>query len=292
MRTPSLRTYLVLAYAITVTASAASAQTTTAPVISPKPPAAVADYSRVPIDQLIDDLTLIDSQAPGIDSGAVYGGFIADDGPGAFEMGVLGRPQPTVPPQMRELVRRGANALPTLIAHLNDARPTKLAVGTDDKNTGQKIVGVNFFMFSVFSNEYDPRVPLTPAQVKARNEAEGRSFFDRSFNGRYTVKVGDICYVLIGQIVNRQLLAVRYQPSAGLVVNSPIETPSLAEQVKNDWGDADADALKRSLLVDLREGKQPYRCGSALRRLRFYYPDTYNSLQGDDLTKKRDFESN
>jgi len=41
----------------------------------------------------------------------------------------------------------------------------------------------------------------------------------------YTVKVGDVCYAIIGQIVNRSLMAVRYQPSAGLVINSPIEMP-------------------------------------------------------------------
>jgi hypothetical protein len=245
------------------------------------------DYSKASIDKLVDDLTLIDSQAPGINSAAVYSGFIADDSPGQFQVGVLGVPPPGVPPQMRELVRRGISALPVLIAHLNDARPTKLDVGNEELPAGstkQSIVGVNFFMFAVFSDEYDPRIRPDSAQRKSPD-------FSRPIKGRYTVKVGDVCYALIGQIVNRYLLPVRYQPSAGLVVNSPIETPDLIERVKNDWGTADAETLRASLLADIRASTQLYYYQSAFTRLRFYFPDAYSKLQGDDLIKRSDFES-
>jgi hypothetical protein len=95
------------------------------------PPSAV-DYSKASIDRLIDDLTLIDSSAPGVDSAGIYGGFIAETAPGAPLVGVVGVPPPQVPPQMRELVRRGMAALPALIAHLSDARPTQLAVGSEE----------------------------------------------------------------------------------------------------------------------------------------------------------------
>ena len=57
---------------------------------------------------------------------------------------------------------------------------------------------------------------------------------ERHFSGTYTVKVADVCYTLIGQIVNRHLLAVRYQSSGGPIVNSPLEAPSLAEKVRKD----------------------------------------------------------
>jgi hypothetical protein len=114
------------------------------------------DYSKRLVDQLIDDLTQIDSQSPGINSAAVYEGFIADNTPGSFQMGVLGPPPPKVPPQMSELVRRGPPALPELIKHLDDRRPTKFEVG--NKPSGKQI-GVGAFMFMDFSDEYDPRVP-------------------------------------------------------------------------------------------------------------------------------------
>ncbi|MGA1983890.1 MAG: hypothetical protein ABSG84_15670 [Acidobacteriaceae bacterium] len=251
------------------------------------PPSDV-DYSKASIDKLIDDLTLIDSSAPGVNSAGIYGGFIAENAPGEFQVGVLGVPPPKVPPQMSELVRRGLIALPALIAHLNDARPTKLAVGNEELPPGStqpRIVGVNTFMFEYLSNEYDPR-------IRPSHRVSAENYLMKDFSGRYTVKVGDVCYALIGQIVNRSLLPVRYQPSAGLVVNSPVEVPALIAQVKDDWGDADAETLKASLLSDIRSGTLLYQYGSAFARLLFYFPETYNQLKGEDLAKRTDFEAN
>src|SRR5262245_12290586 len=101
--------------------------------------AANPDLSNVPLDRLIDDLALIDSAVPGVTSKATYESFIAVDERPVFTGGVLGiqKPDgsvlgvqaPDIPPQMRELARRGIRALPILIQHLNDARPTKLTVG-------------------------------------------------------------------------------------------------------------------------------------------------------------------
>ena len=257
-------------------------------------PAISRDDSNSSVAQLIDELTSIDSQSPGINSAAMYEGFIADNGPGSFQGGVLGVSAPKVPPQMRELVRRGAVALPELIGHLADSRPTKLAVG--NKDDGRQ-VGIDAFMFMYFSDEYDPRMPHWFREEEVKR---GPRPMERDFHGRYTVKVGDVCYVLIGQIVNRRLWTVRYQPSAGLVVNSPIEAPALVEKVRNDWGKTDAETLKQSLLEDIRATNHPKRIGPgeyterfvnpALERLRFYFPDTDKALAGDDLKKKKEFE--
>jgi hypothetical protein len=83
-------------------------------------------YTQKSVGELIDDLTQIDSQSPGISSAAIYEGFIADNSPGSFHGGVLGIAPPKVPPQMSELVRRGPFALPELIKHLDDRRTTRL----------------------------------------------------------------------------------------------------------------------------------------------------------------------
>jgi hypothetical protein len=91
--------------------------------------AADPNYSTVPLDRLVDDLALIDSFATGIASTANYDAFIAVDERPRFAGGVLGSPTPNIPAQIRELVRRGVGALPTLIQHLNDARSTQLSVG-------------------------------------------------------------------------------------------------------------------------------------------------------------------
>lgn len=103
--------------------------------------------------------------------------------------------------------------------------------------------------------------------------------------------MGDVCYALIGQIVNRNLLPIRYQPSAGLV-NSPIEAPVLIEEVKQNWADIDAKEHMASLLADARAGNDLWEYEPALRRLRFYYPDVYRQQAVGALEKKiRKFES-
>jgi hypothetical protein len=64
------------------------------------------DLSRKSVAELIDDLTAIDSQSPGINSATFYQGFIADNSPGSFHGGVLGIAPPKAPLQLSELVRR------------------------------------------------------------------------------------------------------------------------------------------------------------------------------------------
>jgi hypothetical protein len=114
--------------------------------------------------------------------------------------------------------------------------------------------------------------------------------FAKDFEGTYVVRVGDVCYALIGQIVNRFLFAVRYQPSGILIVNSPIEAPILVDRIEEDWGDLDAAGHEASLLSDLREGRNQEDWAAALARLHFYYPGAYASLSGQDLNKRKAFE--
>lgn len=246
------------------------------------------DYSRKTVTELIDDLTQIESESPGISTSAIYVGFVAEDTSASAWVGTPGVAPPEVPPQMRELVRRGPLALPELIKHLDDKRPTKLKFGNLPPG----------FAYSgkVFGYEYVPRV-----RSEIQNSGGYVRWTQKTFASTYTVRVGDVCYALIGQIVNRPLRAVRNQPTGFLVVNSPIEAPVLIEEVKNDWGDGDAKTLKTSLLEDIRvannlQNKSTDRMyietvvNPALKRLRLYFPDAYSALAGDDLKRKVDFE--
>ncbi|MFN2622375.1 MAG: hypothetical protein ABR611_05975 [Chthoniobacterales bacterium] len=128
-------------------------------------------------------------------------------------------------------------------------------------------------MFRYFSDEYDPK------KRRKKEPTLSRENLRKNFDGGYTVKIGDVCFALIGQIVNRWLFAVRYQPTAGLVINSPIEAPVLVERVKKDWGDLDIAAHKASLIADAKSGEHVSVFGPALVRLRFYYPDDYRRLE-------------
>jgi hypothetical protein len=238
--------------------------------------AAEPDYSNVPLERLIDDLTLVDSEGPGFHGTAEVDGFIGADSVLQFGGGVVGSPAPVVLPQMRELVRRGALALPALIRHLNDRRSTKLSVGGDSSNSQ---VGLGFFGGQYFDNEY--------ASKGADNDPVPSGLhLGKGFEGSYVIKVGDVCYALIGQIVNRHLEPVRYQPTAILIINSPIQSPDLIARVRRDWAGVRAEGLKLSLLHDLRIGAD----ASSLIRLRTYFPETYTNLIGLDRKKRDAFE--
>jgi hypothetical protein len=244
-----------------------------------------SDYSHETITQLIDDLTQIDSESPGISFSVIYVGFAAEDTSASAWMNTRGVAPPEVPPQMRELIRRDPLALPELIKHREDKRLTKLEVG------GYPHV----FSAKIFGYEYDPRV--------RDPEPTPLGFFhwtQKDFASTYTLKVGDICYALIGQIVNRHLYAVRLQPTGFLVVNSPIEVPDLIEKVESDWGSGDAETLKASLLADIHGANRlvgfkqdayiEWVANPALRRLKLYFPEDYRALPSGNLPRKADFE--
>lgn len=240
--------------------------------------AALPDYGKASLEMLVDDLTTIDREAPGLSAMANYGGFFVDDKSPEFQSGVLGAPSITVSPPMRELVRRGAAAVPILLQHLDDRRPTRLVVGGMIDQGG-------FFMWGYFGEEYDGRRWADRLSGALPDESQMR---EKAIRDRYIVKVGDVCYALLGQIVGRRLNAVRYQPTGGLIVNSPIESSALAERAMTDWSGLTAAQHQASLIDDLARPR-PF-AAAALVRLRFYYPDAYQALTGTNLEKRNAFE--
>jgi len=250
------------------------------------------DLAALPTEALIDQLMTLDSEAPGVSGVGVYDVFMAEDTPATMTMGLLPVNIPDIPPVMRELVLRGGHALPLLVRHIRDGRPTHIVVG----NTEMAMQG--------FNDEYDPRYG---------SRAEDACSGDCPTFETYTVTVGDLCQVLIGQIVGRNLISVRYQPSAILYVNSPVMTPALADRIEKDWSGVDAGGLEASLLEDLgleANTKSPPENGwsrrewpeivrertedrhdNALRRLRIYYPQTYAGLTGENAVRRKAFEA-
>jgi hypothetical protein len=220
----------------------------------------LGDYS---VKELIDGLQDEGAEGLGTHSTAWADGFIAIDAEPQFRGGMLGSAKPAASPVMKELVRRGLAALPELLDHLTDRRPTRLVVKLSSE------------MFGAMwhSDEYEPRVAgEAPPEVNTGDDHE-RFIADRE----YRVRVGDLCYVAVGQIVNRQFVAVRYQPSACMVINSPVEKPALAAAVRADWVGLTAEEHERSLLRDAREESKSSE-DAALKRLRFYYPQAAADL--------------
>ena len=98
--------------------------------------------------------------------------------------------------------------------------------------------------------------------------------------GQYTVKVGDLCFVAVGQITNREYAAVRqpFMPFgfvSGADVNSTVENKEVAAAVRAIWGKSDyRQKLLDSLLLDFQTGND----ARAATRLLFYFPDFAEDL--------------
>lgn len=245
-------------------------------------------YTKMSNHQLIAQLVNINSETVGIHALSSFDGFIAEKNPeleflgGIIQFGDGTKPNtPKINPIAQELVRRGLSTLPDLIHGLEDKRETKLKVGGG-------------FLVEFFSNEYDPK--NRPEQPKFKDRKEQFEYFIKQFEeeskqevgfrGLYTIKVGDVCYDLIGQIVNRYLIPVRYQPSRIMIVNSPIQRPELIQRVKDDWRNVTPEMHFESLVTDLKQTDYKQHAIQAIKRLTFYYPEKFAALKQGDLGEK------
>jgi hypothetical protein len=191
---------------------------------------------------------------------------------------------------MQELVRRGANAVPDLCKHLDDARLTKATI---------KRFGV-----LRYSAEYDwnPRT----GKFRAAGIVPGHSGGEQKIQlvgeqnrQEYTLAVGDLCFQIIGQIVNRSFEPMRYQPSAIEVVNSPVLCPDLCNAVRKEWSELTSDELRDLLIKDVTQPDTRRRDATGIGPLSRYFPEALNDsvrkrlqLPMYDYFKVRDFVEN
>jgi hypothetical protein len=178
----------------------------------------------------------------------------------------------------RRLVEIGPEALPFLLEALEDTTPTKLTV----KRFGAFVGGLGF------ENELDGN-PLNRLEQRALAQKQQQDTAEDDWYAElpelYTVKVGDVCFVAVGQIVGRDYLAVHYVPTLSIVVYSPTRDKYLREQVRAIWSDPNpAKKVLESLLTDyategIYNGKtmNGWDQGSrfqvrAATRLLYYYP--------------------
>jgi HEAT repeat protein len=158
-----------------------------------------------------------------------------------WEMGLLTGERAKTSDAFRALVEMGPSALPVLLEALQDRTPTKLSV---THNCGIGFMGFNT---GLHWNPLNPRETRTLSERQAADDQDDED----GPRARYTVKVGDVCFVAIGQIVGRRYLAVRYQPTAIIVITSPSSDRELRERLRALWsGDEATRRLLDSLLTD------------------------------------------
>lgn len=198
--------------------------------------------------------------------------------PGSGQTGalLLGQAPSQPSPILREVIEKGVAAVPALLAHIDDARPTKLPP-------------VKPMMWMSFSDEYDynRRLSKPPAGVYRRGAGPGLSEAS-SLNPaakKHVVTVGDLCFVALGQIVNRNFEAVRYQPSGGLVINSPSSSKALAAAARAEWRGLTPASHRERLVQDALRPDFGFRRTGAYYRLSLYYPDAAEDVVLKTLAK-------
>jgi hypothetical protein len=205
------------------------------------------------IAALIDRLTEVSSGDVGYSASASGTAFLPLDAHGKIQVTLLGR-QPLAPSDtLRQLVKRGVAALPLLLAHLDDKRLTGVTI--DPRG----------FMNCTYSdyldrNERSDKPVPTP-------EREGTIAFMKD---PYTVTVGDLCFVAIGQIVNRSYDTASYFPTASAFITSMAHSPALRQAVRQAWAALTPERHRAGLVAEFLKPDHPDRRIGACKRLAYY----------------------
>ena len=148
------------------------------------------------------------------------------------------------------------------MAHMDDKRPTKLKP-------------VSGMMWMEWSDEYDynRRARKIPPEGVNRKSTGGENHPEE-----HQVTVGDLCFVALGQIVNRSFNATRYQASGGLIVSSPTYSKRLLNNITADYAGMTKERHRELLIEDFKQPDQEYRRSGAAMRLGFYYPEILDPL--------------
>jgi hypothetical protein len=200
---------------------------------------------------------LADVSEEGLGYSSAYAGtdFLPYADAGQTGMLLLQRPPPAPSTVLRSLVSIGAPAVTGLVGCLADERLTRVAP-------------VRALEWMEFADEMDfnARTEAAPPPTVNRNDSTAEP-------APYRVTVGDLCFVALGQVLNRAWSAVRYQPSGGIVISSPSRSAALRSAVEQALRGLASSRHRDQLVRDFREPDHEGRREGAALRLAFYYPE-------------------
>src|SRR5262245_29339098 len=163
---------------------------------------AYADDPKKPDDPaiaLIDQLQKLDTQDTGY-SGSVSGASFLPLGHRSDSVLLLSPATPSGKSDvMLSLAKLGSKAVPALLDNLDDDRKTKIVIKS-------------IFDFCGIAKD--------EGEKAEDEEKKGKGKEPFASPKQYTLRVGDLCYVALGQIVNRNYTAVQYIPSGNISITS------------------------------------------------------------------------
>jgi hypothetical protein len=197
-------------------------------------------------------------------------------------------------PQIRKLIEIGPDALPFLLDSLDNDTPTALTIKA--AKTDGAISGGMDVDEILHGNPANPterfvlnldRHPYS-ASIRPKGQFDVASKLDS-----YQAKVGDVCLVIIGQIVGRDYECLIYDhvKSLGVLVCSPVHQKSIREKLRRIWESKNPrQKVLESLLLDFStrgvlqmDSLDHWSIGSDFQirsamRLLYYYPTVATSI--------------
>lgn len=166
------------------------------------------------------------------------------------------------------LIRLGADALPALVAHLDDKRSTPIGPYSVRRFHGR----------SEWNTKSKSDIPLREEISVAAPEAPSTARDD------YHLTVGDLCYEVLGQIVNRDYDCVSWS-WMDCDIASPGQSSTMRAHLKRTWGTLSRERHCQSLVSDFQLPDSVSRRRGAYHRLVFYYPDAAERVVLEELQK-------
>ncbi len=236
---------------------------------------AAAAEEKKELECWIDQLVEISEPGFGYSGNFAGGEFLPYKDTGEMGMLVLGASHATRSDMLCKIVEKGVEAVPALLKHIDDARTVKMAP-------------VKAMMWMSVADEYDynRRTRKTSPQGVNRHD-HGNANDPR----QHAITVGDLCFVALGQIVNRNFSATRYQPTGGVVVSSPTSSAALQKVILDDWSGLTREQHKKMLIDDFMNADYEGRRIGAYRRLALYYPESVEPLVLKQLAEPCYFSS-
>lgn len=166
------------------------------------------------------------------------------------------------------LIRLGADVVPALVAHLDDKRATPIGPYSVRRFHGR----------SEWNTKSKSDIPLREETSVAGPEAPSTARDD------YHLTVGDLCYEVLGQIVNRDYDCVTWS-WMNCDIASPGQSSTMRAHLKRTWGTLSRERHCQSLVSDFQLPDSVSRRRGAYHRLAFYYPDTAERVVLEELQK-------
>ena len=204
---------------------------------------------------------------------------------------------------VKKLIQFGPTAIPFLLEGLDDATPTQIVINS--VKTEGAIAGGMAFDEVLHGNPANPnehhilrlhRLPWTSStQI-------GNSLAVEPEIESYRIKIGDVCFVILGQIVGRkyEIASSTHVKSLGILICSPVHKKRMRVRLRNIWKTSNPkQKLLESLLLDFstRGMVQPdsldnWTIGNnfqieASKRLLFYFPEVAVPILVDRLDQLR-----